>query len=76
MLAHEVVAGRVEEQGEAPGVAEGDEVGFPREEFDVEDAEEGDLGPGDGGLVDAVAEGGVQDWEGWVLVIRTYMWGG
>ena len=40
VLDYERAAGGVEEDGEAPGVAKGDEVGLAREEVDVEDAKE------------------------------------
>jgi hypothetical protein len=53
VLANEIVTGRVEEYGKAPRIPEGDEVGFAREEVDVENAEDGDLLTGNGGLVEA-----------------------
>jgi hypothetical protein len=52
VLADEIVAGRMEEDGETPGVSKGDKVGLAREEVNVEDSEDGDLFAGDGRLVE------------------------
>lgn len=54
VLADQVVAGRVEEDGETPRVAEGDQMRLAREEVDIEDSEYGDLLAGDGGLVETL----------------------
>ncbi|KAH9810477.1 hypothetical protein Tdes44962_MAKER06010 [Teratosphaeria destructans] len=59
VLADQVVAGGVEQGGEAPGIPKGHHVRLAGEEVDVEDLEEGDLGASDVRLVDAIALGGV-----------------
>ena len=55
VLSDEVIACRVEEDGEAPRVAESDHVGLAREELDVEHAEQCYLLSRDVRLVDALA---------------------
>lgn len=60
MLPNQMVAPRVEEDGEAPGVAEGDEMRFAGVVFDVEGGELCDLLAGDGRSVYPFSEGGME----------------
>jgi hypothetical protein len=59
MLPNQMVHSRVVEDWEAPWISEGNQMRFSREEFNVQDLEQGDLLPRDTGLVYAIAQGGV-----------------
>lgn len=54
MLLDEIVASRMEQGKEAPGVSESDQMRFPREELDIQDLEQSYLFACNGRFVDSV----------------------
>ena len=60
MLPNQMVARRVEKNGKAPRIAEGNEVGFAGVVFDIEGGELCDLLSRNGRLVYSVSEGGME----------------
>lgn len=56
MTSDQVVARGVEQDGEAPGISEGNEVGFAGKVLDVEDFEQGNLFAGHLRLIYAFAK--------------------
>ena len=51
MFSDEIVACRVKQDGETPGISKSDQVGFAGEEVDIEDSKQCDLFSRHGGFI-------------------------